>query len=136
MKINQEYLKGLLEAFQLAKNPTTDINELKVQGYGNEVPDFLFHLQILADQNFIVRENGVGLGYRESSDGLPFWTVVPLRLTASGHDFVDALKNREVWEIIKSNFSEAPIDTLWKVSKELFEAHTKKKINLLLGAGE
>jgi hypothetical protein len=136
MKINQEYLKGLLEAFQLAEKPTTDIKELKAHGYSYEDPEFIFHLQILADQNFVVRENGSGLGFTKSADGIPFWSVVPLRLTAYGHEFIEALKNSEVWDTIKSEFSEASIGTLWRVSKELLEAYTKKKITSLLGAEE
>jgi Hypothetical protein (DUF2513) len=128
MKINQEYLKGLLEAFQSAEKPTTDIRELEQKGFSYQKPEFIFHLQILSDQHLVVRESGVGLGYSPNGG----WVVTPLRLTAQGHEFIEALNNSQVWETIKTEFSEASIGTLWKVSKELLEAYTKKKITSLL----
>ena len=33
MKIDHEYLKGLLEAFEASEGPQPDINKLKKQGY-------------------------------------------------------------------------------------------------------
>jgi ABC-type sulfate transport system permease component len=60
------------------------------------------------------------------------WAVLPLRLTARGHEFIEALRNKEVWVTIKRSFKEASISTLWNVSQKLIEAYTKKKIEALL----
>lgn len=62
--------------------------------------------------------------------------VVPLRLTAFGHEFLEALRNSQVWGTIKSEFKDASIGTLWRVSKDLLEAYTKRKISSLLGTDE
>ena len=133
MKINQEYLKGLLEAFENSETPTTDIERLQEHGFSYQKDDFIFHLQILNDQHLIERESGAGLGYTKGADGHICWSVVPLRLTSQGHDFIEALRNNEVWNTIKSEFKEASIGTLWKVSKDLLDGYTKKKIKELIG---
>ncbi|MCP4176600.1 MAG: DUF2513 domain-containing protein [bacterium] len=133
MKINQDYLKGLLEAFESAESVKTDIKELKQKGYSYEDDDFLFHLQLLHDQNFVQKEDGsLGFGYSRGGDGYISWSVVPLRLTAYGHEFLEAIRNNMVWDTIKKEFKDASIGTLWKVSKELLEGYTKKKLKELL----
>lgn len=133
MKIEQEYLKGLLEAFEEANSPTTDIGELEKKGFSYQEDKFIFHLRILADQRLVERENGTGLGFSKGAGGDISWSVVPLRLTASGHEFLEALRNSKVWETIKSDFKDASIGTLWRVSKDLLEAYTKQKVTDLLG---
>jgi Hypothetical protein (DUF2513) len=134
MKIDQDYLKGLLEAFENAEKPTTDIEELQLLGFNYEDDKFIFHLQILADRMLVEGEgdNKNFLGYVKGNDGYTSWGAIPLRLTANGHDFIEALRNKEVWETIKSEFKDASIGTLIKVSKELFEGYAKNKIAALM----
>lgn len=132
MKIDREYLKGLLEAFEASDNPTTNIQELQLKGFRAQEANFIFHLQILADQGLVEQENGPGLGYKKGADGFVSWSVVPLRLTAQGHDFIEALRNSEVWDAIKKEFKDASLGTLLRVSKDLLEGYTKKKVMGLL----
>jgi hypothetical protein len=136
MKIDHEYLKKLLEAFEASDTPTTDIQELESVGFSYQEDKFIFHLSILADQNLVQREQGHGLGYQKGADGYVSWSVVPLRLTAFGHEFLEALRNSQVWSTIKSEFKDASIGTLLRVSKDLLEGYTKKKVITLLGADE
>lgn len=86
----------------------------------------------MADQGLVEQENGLGLGYKKGADGHFSWSVVPLRLTAQGHDFIEALRNSEVWDIIKKEFKDASLGTLLRVSKDLLEGYTKKKVIGLL----
>jgi hypothetical protein len=132
LKIDQEYLKRLLEAFEAAEKPTTDIDELKLHGFNYKDDKFIFHLEILEDNAMVEGDQDVGLGCQRSVDGKISWGIVPLRLTAMGHDFIEALRNKEVWKTIKSEFKDASISTLYKVSKELIEAYAKKKIAALI----
>ena len=132
MKIDQDYLKGLLDAFEATETPTTDISELKGRGFNYEEDTFLFHLKILADKNLIEQESGGGLGYRRLGDGGISWSVVGLRLTAQGHEFIEALNNSKVWDTIKSEFKDASVGTLLKVSKSMLEGYTKKKVTELI----
>jgi hypothetical protein len=134
MKIDQDYLKKLLEAFEDSPEPTTDIKELSQAGLHYDDPKFVFHMAILDDKGLIQQADGdAGFGMFRGADGHASWSVLPLRLTARGHDFIEALRNKEVWATIKKDFKEAGIDTLWKVSKELLEGYTKKKLAALLG---
>lgn len=134
MKIDQDYLKGLLEAFQAAEYPTTDINELKSLGFDYGEKRFIFHLQILSDMHLIESEDiRNGLGMKKGAAGLVCWSAVPLRLTVQGHSFIEALQNEDVWSSLKSGFKDASIETLVSASKSLLEGFVKKKINEYTG---
>jgi len=134
MKIDHDYLKKLLEACQASENPTFTIEDLKAAGLDYNDHQFEFHMKILDDQHLIEQDDGEsGFGLFKSLDGSRSWAVLPLRLTASGHQFIEALANKEVWEAIKHGFKDASIETLKKVSLTLSEGYTKKKINQILG---
>jgi repressor of nif and glnA expression len=125
MKINHEYLKGMLQAFEAAKGPTTDIRELKALGYDYEEKAFIFHLRLLHEQGFVKSVKGHGLGINIAADGCTMWSVIPLRLTAQGHEFLEALSNSTVWDIVKTKFKDASIGTLALAAKLALEACTK-----------
>lgn len=133
MKIDIDYLKGLLDAFQAAEKPTTDIEELKNRGFDYTDDKFIFHFQIFEDRRLIEGEDGGRLGHTTTGGGSVVWSVLPLRLTANGHDFIEALDNKQVWETIKSEFKDASIGTLLKIAKELFEGYVKNKVAGLIG---
>ena len=133
MKIDQDYLKKLLEACQASEKPTFDIEDLKAAGFDYDDKQFEFHMKILDDQRFIEQDDGdPGFGLFKSLDGFPSWSVLPLRLTASGHQFIEALANKEVWTAIKHGFKDASIETLRTVALKLLDGFAKKKIEELL----
>lgn len=133
MKIDQDYLKRLLEACQASESPTFDIEDLKAAGLDYNDKQFEFHMKILDDQRFIEQDDGdSGFGLTKSLDGFPSWSVLPLRLTASGHQFIEALSNKEVWSAIKHGFKDASIETLKSVALKLLDGFAKKKIDALL----
>ncbi|MFT7461491.1 MAG: hypothetical protein ACI909_004194 [Planctomycetota bacterium] len=137
MKINQDYLKGLLEAFESSGSPITDINELKNLGFDHDVDNFIFHFEILVDQEIISGASRTGgIGYDRGVSGQIYWSVVPLRLTAKGHEFLEAIRNKEVWNIIKSEFKDASVGTLIRVSKELLDGYMKNKVTKLISNSE
>jgi hypothetical protein len=133
VKIDHEYLKGILEAFEDEEGPQTDIRKLKIKGYDCDSAQFVFHMRLLDDRRLICQSDGSrGFGLQESADGFFHWAVVPLRLTAAGHDFIEALRNKEVWSTVKSGFKDASMGTLVDVSKKLLEGYVQKKIDNLL----
>jgi hypothetical protein len=102
MKIDHEYLKKLLEACQASDKPTFDIEDLKAAGFDYSDLQFEFHMAILVDQGFIQQDDGdPGFGLTKGIDGFVSWSVLPLRLTASGHDFIDSVQNSDVWSKTK-----------------------------------
>ncbi|MBY5300984.1 DUF2513 domain-containing protein [Citrobacter freundii] len=133
MKIDHEYLKGLLEAFEASGEPHTDIIKLQEAGYDYSTYEFLFHMRLLDDRNLIARTDGkYGIGFFEAADDGGSWGVMPLRLTAGGHDFLDALRNKEVWNTVKTGFKDASIGTLVDVSRRLLDGFIQKKIDGIL----
>jgi hypothetical protein len=130
VKINQDYLKRLLQACADSDNPTFDIEELKSAGFDYNDRQFEFHMMILTERGFVERDDGdPGFGIFKSLDGSPSWAVLPLRLTASGHQFIEALSNREVWATIKQNFPDASIGTLESASLSLLANYSSNVVN-------
>jgi hypothetical protein len=108
MRPNPEYLKELLSAFQDAPDPTIDIRELADAGVSYDDPQFEFHMRLLSDQGYVQRDDGEpGIGLDQS-----LWSVVPFRLTASGHEFAGALSNNKVFAAIKANLVGAGLSTM------------------------
>lgn len=133
MKIDHAYLKGLLEAFEASDKPQTNINEIASQGFDYRADVFIFHMRLLNDMKLMSQVNGSpGFGLTVSADGYPSWSVVPLRLTANGHDFLEALRNKEVWNTVKTGFKDASIGTLVGVSRRLLDGYIQKKIDGIL----
>jgi hypothetical protein len=133
MKINQDYLKKLLETFEAAQTPVVNILELQAAGLEYEDDLFVFHMNYLADLDFVERDDREpGYGLVRGMDGHMSWAVLPLRLTAQGHQFIEALRNKEVWATLKRDFKEASVNTLWDVSIKLLEGYTRNKIERLL----
>ena len=89
---------------------------------------------LLHDKSLVVREDGKsGIGLMRGADLSSSWSVVPLRLTAQGHDFLDALRNKEVWATIsKREFKEGSISSIVDTSKKLLEGISTRKIEAIL----
>jgi hypothetical protein len=133
MKIDHDYLKKLLEAFEAAPAPIVNILELQAAGLDYDNDQFVFHMDILDDLGFVERDDREpGFGLTRGLDGHMSWSVLPLRLTAQGHQFIEALRNKEVWATLKRDFRDASVNTLWDVSTKLLEGYTRKKIEGLL----
>lgn len=134
MTPDQDYLKKLLETCEAAPAPIFDISELQAAGFDYESdPQFVFHMNILNDLGLIERDDREpGFGLERGVDGYMSWGALPLRLTAQGHQFIGALRNKEVWAAIKRDFKDVSVNTLLDVSKKLLEGYIRRKIEGLL----
>ena len=101
MKIKNAYLRKLLDAFEATEALAIDLRELQKYGFDYaDDKDFALHMQYMNDKGCIEREDkGPGFGLDKAADGALMWSVLPLRLTASGHEFLSQLRNAE-----KGNF--------------------------------
>nr|WP_205332744.1 DUF2513 domain-containing protein [Klebsiella pneumoniae] len=111
---------------------------LESAGYNRDDPNFVFHMRLLYDNGLIVRtdgEQGFGHQYRSyiGRGHSYMWIPVPLRLTARGHDFIADLRQKEVWQTIKTNFKDEGISTLIELSKSLAIGFAKKKVKDVTG---
>lgn len=58
MKLDQQYLKDLLIAFEKTRGPDTMLSELEDNGFNRYDQDFIFHMRLLCDYELIVRVDG------------------------------------------------------------------------------
>lgn len=129
MKIDQEYLKSLLNTFIDSSRSFIWVADFTNKGI--ELDDkFLFHIQILEDQHFIeCLDKKSDIGYEITLGGDFEWQSRPLRLTATGHEFVEAINRSEIWDIMKEEFKESSLTTLKSAASSLLKAFAKKQIN-------
>ena len=133
MKLDKEYLRALLTVIEENPSPRPSLmdilNGMDLKDLNDE---FLLHYEILADYGFI---EGVGnssnIGLIDDSDGVD-WIDANIRLTAAGHEFISNLRQSEVWEVIKENFKEGSIETIFSVAKKLAEGFAKKRIESVI----
>ena len=132
MKVDQEYLKLILNTF--IESPRSFIWVADLMERGVEMDDkFLFHIQILEDQDLIeALDKKSDLGYEITLGGEYRWQSRPLRLTASGHEFVEAMNRSEIWEIIKEEFKDSSLSTIKSAATILLKAFAKKQIDKYL----
>lgn len=132
MKIDKEYLKELLNTFLQSSRSFIWVEDIMKKGI--EMDDkFLFHIQILEDQGFIeCLDKKSEIGYEITLGGKFEWKSRPLRLTASGHEFSEAINRPEIWEILKDEFQDASLSTLKSAATSLLIAFAKKQINRYL----
>jgi hypothetical protein len=132
VKIDQEYLREILNAF--IESPRSFVWVADIVEKGIEIDDkFLFHIQILEDQHFVeCLDKKSEIGYEISLGGQFEWKSRPLRLTASGHEFTEAINRPEIWEILKAEFKDASLSTLKSTATSLLLAFAKKQVNKYL----
>ncbi|GIV29814.1 MAG: hypothetical protein KatS3mg028_0880 [Bacteroidia bacterium] len=131
MQIDLDYIKKILIAFESSDKAYTNILELQNQGFDIDSEIFIFHIQILYDKNVIANEyEERGIGFSRGGNGLPYWQIVNLRLTATGHDFIVSLKNKEVWTRLQKDFKNTGLSTLLDISKKLLISYLENKIGL------
>jgi hypothetical protein len=131
MKPNADYLKTLLSAFRNAPNPTTDIEELRGAGIDYGEPIFEFHMHLLVDGGYIESELGPReFGLSRGVDGYVSWSVIPLRLTAAGHELAEGLENPKAFETVRKDFVGASLSTIKDVAVGIIKAEISKHTGL------
>ncbi len=133
MKIDQEYLRTVLGVFVESPRSFVELRDFKQANVAVD-DKFLFHMQLLEDQSLVECLNkDKNLGYIISIGGNSEWNSRPLRLTAAGHEFADALSRTELAQILKTGFKDASIATLRLAATELLTGFVKTQAERHLG---
>lgn len=122
MKIDHDYLKKILEGFEAAERTTTDLNKLASNGLPHDdenLDNLVFHMEILEDEGMIEAIHSDGIGFGRVSGGGIVISIIPLRLTSSGHKFLANTRQPGVWKTIRSKLGDASIETIVTVAKDL-----------------
>lgn len=139
MKIDWNYIKGILEAFEESDQRVLSIYDLQKLGFDfdKDQDNFIFHMQLLCDESLIERESGhteMGakiFGMTKTSTGYTVYPT-PLRLTMSGHEFAANLRNKEIWSKLKNNLADQGFSVLVTLARELSVGLAKKKVEAIL----
>ncbi|MCX2793226.1 hypothetical protein [Vibrio sp. Sgm 5] len=119
MRIDIEYIKHLLDTVQDHDEPDFNIYNDKIKPLwlndDEKLNKLVFHMEIMEDQGLI--ENSIntnGIGFQRMGGGGGFTvSVIPLRLTARGHQFVSDLSKPGVIEKLTTTFKDAgPSETV------------------------
>jgi hypothetical protein len=122
-----EYIKKLLGAFQDFPEPTMDIDDLEHCGLSYKTKEFYFHMKLFHDQGFIERDDDEpGLGIDTGAGDSIQWSSLPLRLTASGHAFAEALHTSAGWEAVKKSAVSASLGVMKDIAISAFKAELVK----------
>jgi hypothetical protein len=142
MQIDLAYLQKLLCVFIESEEAHINITSLKEAGIVVEDKSgydqsFIFHIQIALENKLISDINfeshnlkTIGLDFGVTNN--PFIIDKPIRLTQSGHDFANALKNKEVLLKLKTELKDAPFKVVFEGSQKLLQHFFKKKIDSLI----
>ncbi|OCH70525.1 DUF2513 domain-containing protein [Vibrio diabolicus] len=146
MKIDLDYMANLLNVFVDSNNAQITISTLEEYGIPIESTNaasssaldenFLFHIQLALENKLVSNQkleshNLESLGITMYVHGVGL-TEQPIRLTQKGHDFANALDNKEVLSRLKSEFKDAPFRMVFDTSQKLLEHVLKKKLDSLL----
>ncbi|HBC3478396.1 DUF2513 domain-containing protein [Vibrio cholerae] len=118
MRIDIEYIKYFLDAVLEHDKPDfrIDIEKLKPLWLNDDekLNKLVFHMEILEDQRLIESSiNTSGIGFRRMGDGGFTVSIIPLRLTAQGHQFASDLSKPGVVEKLATTFKDAgPTETV------------------------
>ena len=141
MRIDLEYVKELLEIFLESDLPTVDLKSfpfLDLRNDGDESQHkFVFHMEILHDQDLIeaaipTPSGGIGIN-RLSGGGFYTFAVIPLRLTAAGHDFAAALDEPGVLEKLMRDFKDDGPTAVVSAAGSILKKIVEKKLTDLAG---
>ncbi|WP_163134484.1 DUF2513 domain-containing protein [Agarivorans sp. Alg241-V36] len=143
MKIDYDYIASILNVFLESNTAHLTIFDIKDSGIdiGDEFIDekFLFHVQLLIDNELISNQHGLrdGLltaGIRLNGNRSVILVKNNIRLTQKGHDFSKSLQNKEVMAKIKNELKDAPFKTVFDGGQKLLAHYAKKKLDEIMGS--
>lgn len=109
MKLEQDLVRQILLAIEASDH--VPIKWINLTFEGRDPPLVSYHVQLLAEAGFIEAQNlTTHSGYR--------WE--PKRLTFSGHEFLDTIRDNEVWRRTKEGAAKiggAGVQLLWEIAK-------------------
>jgi hypothetical protein len=91
MKRDMELVRSILLATEANPNPEEELDPLEVEGF-SEVMVF-HHVQLLAEAGYL-------RAHERQAIGIYAW--YPISLTWTGHDFLDSIRDPEIWKETKA----------------------------------
>ncbi|MNJ48384.1 hypothetical protein D3C77_435770 [compost metagenome] len=121
MRLNKELVREILLTVEVSDNLPHSWIDLSSEGHGEEV--VAYHVMLLDEAGLIVAQD---LSSMSRFD----WR--PMRLTISGHEYLDTIRDNEVWRLTKAGAEKAGGASL-AIMLELGKAYGKQVLKDRLG---
>lgn len=121
MKLDKDLVREILLAVEASKEDP--LGWIQVDIEGREALEISYHVMLLHEAGLIVGQD------LSTYDGLEW---LPKRLTYKGHEFLDTVRNGEVWRRTKAGAEKAGVAGLG-VLLELGKAYGKEVLKEKLG---
>ena len=135
MKLDIEYLKGMLAVFVDSDRPFITLADLATAGYPVDQDETVFHYFLLIEGGYVSNMklelgNPEKLGiFISPQTGKASWSGTKIRLTKGGLEFAESLNNKTVFDQLKQ-FSDQPMSVLKDVGLELLKSYMKSRLGL------
>lgn len=115
MKRDMELIREILLAVE------SDKFDENIEGFSSEIIEK--HMDLLITEKLIDRK-----GF-----GINSYFSTTIDLTWQGHEFIENLRQKEIWNTIKTEFKEESVSTVLSVAKKMAENFAKRKLEKLMG---
>ena len=131
MKLDHEYIKKILEAFEKIEKPYVNLKEVCIAAEVGLEENALYHFEILYDMKLVVRSDGeIGVGATTDENGEPSISVgIFFRLTADGHEYLSSIKKPQIWNKAKKIAGDLGVGAMKEALKSLTQALINSQIN-------
>jgi hypothetical protein len=116
MKLDKDLIRAILLAVEADEGDPREWKTIEIPGYSRE--QIAYHVCILAEAGFIEAKD------LSSNDGYD-WRAI--RLTYEGHEFLDTIRDGEIWRLTKETAKSAGVTSV-KVLFEVGKAYAKQKL--------
>ena len=121
MKLDKDLVREILLAVEASKEDS--LGWIQVDLEGREALEISYHVMLLHEAGLIVGQD------LSTDDGLEW---LPKRLTYKGHEFLDTVRDGEVWELTKTGAEKVGSASLG-LMLELGKAYGKQVLKDRLG---
>jgi len=129
MKRDMDLIRNILLAFENSASQRISLKSLSIEGASEHEIDF--HVQLLKEAGFIdhhiVRpESRTGIKFLASFD-------TGMRLTMNGYDFLESIRDKDVWERTKAGaktVGNASLGFIWEIAKGFGKQLVKDKLGI------
>ena len=122
MKLEQELVRQILLAVEASDHIPIKWVTLSLEGWDPQLVSY--HVQLLAEAGFVDAQNLTNMSRYE-------WQ--PKRLTFAGHEFLDTVRDAEVWRRTKEGAAKAGgagVQLLWEIGKAYAKQVAKERLGL------
>lgn len=123
MQLDKDLVREILLAIEASKNDPKQGIDLALPNHSSR--EISYHVLLLTEAGFVLSQDAAYL-----ADAVSIWQ--PTRLTYKGHEFLDTVRDGEVWELTKNGAEKVGSASL-SLMLELGKAYGKQVLKERLG---